>query len=517
MNDTDNEASPYQFGYRTPPLSPTKTVSTEDWSSPRTPRSPRKTRSCVFFRDIDSAIEDFLHTLPSSPRKFGFASRLDVLSIPELIPAVGDRTPPQSDDDSPMKQRMSLTIDQSPVYRSSALARIHARSLPATGEHSSHEGFQFPAEIGNSRALRDESSSPPTKRSSALARIHARSLPVTGEHSSHEGFQFPDEIGNSRALRDESPSPPTKRRRSNRRASDSLLDDLSRTPSPSSSTTDTIVTDYESPSLPNLTYTDTSTEESASPTKLRRFPLRYASSPLRPSQWAARGGLLASPRQSRTGTPDRFIACRRPPAVTRESFELSNPAERREKEQTALRGTRQGADAFSRRLRRSGRMNEELRGLREAHSVISGRANANRRNANFRRSSVPLSVRQVSAGAVWNVGGPSAVSNTVVGVSTGRGRMLGSGTNAPLYKSAFLNRADPEAELEAYERRLALALDVDQTDRIFQHSSSPASQSPPPSIEASQSKHVWRDGAWIKDGVSSRLFSETPDNLFHEC
>jgi hypothetical protein len=155
-------------------------------------------------------------------------------------------------------------------------------------------------------------------------------------------------------------------------------------------------------------------------------------------------------------------------------------------------------------------MNEELRGLREAHSVISGRTNANRRNANFRRSSVPLGVRLVSAGAVWNIGGPSAVSDTVVGVSTGRGRMLGSGTNAPLYKSAFLNRADPEAELEAYERRLALALDVDQTDRILQHSSSPASQTPPHSAAASQAKHVWRDGAWIRDGVKSRLFSSFP-------
>jgi hypothetical protein len=458
MNDTDDEASPYQFGYLTPPLSPTKTVCTEEWSSPRTPRSPRKTRSCLFFRDIDSAVESPFHTPPSSPRKFKFASRLDALSIPELIPAIGELTPPQSDDDSPVKQQKSLSSHLFPSHRSSALARIYARSSPVTGDPHSDEASQLP--------------------------------PTTSI---------------SRELRDESPSPPTKRRRNNRSASDSLLDDLSHTASPSSTTTDSIVTDYEDPSLPNLTCTDTSAEESGSPTKLRRFPLRYASSPLRPSQWAARGGLLASPRQSRTATPDRFIACRRPPTVTRESFELNSPAERRDKDQMTFCGTRQGADAFSRRLRRSGRMNEELRGLREAHSVISGRANANRRNVNFRRSSVPLGVRQISAGAVWNVGGPSAVSDTVVGVSTGRGRMLGSGTNAPLYKSAFLNRADPEAEMEAYERRLGLALDVDQTDRIFQHSSSPASHSSPPGGTASQAKHVWRDGAWIKDGVHSRL------------
>jgi hypothetical protein len=82
--------------------------------------------------------------------------------------------------------------------------------------------------------------------------------------------------------------------------------------------------------------------------------------------------------------------------------------------------------------------------------------------------------------------------------------MLGSGTNAPLYKSAFLNRVDPEADQEAYERRLALALDVDQTDRILQHSSSPASQSSSPCGATLQAKNVWRDGAWIKDSVNSR-------------
>lgn len=101
------------------------------------------------------------------------------------------------------------------------------------------------------------------------------------------------------------------------------------------------------------------------------------------------------------------------------------------------------------------------------------------------------------------------MSDTVVGVSTGNGGMLGVGTNAPLYKSAFLNRADPEAELEAYERRLALALDVDQTERVLHHS-------PPPSSplkagcesSTSPAKTVWRDGGWVKDGSNSRLFFE---------
>lgn len=353
MSDTDDEASLSQFGYLTPPLSPTKTISTEGWASPRTPQSPRKSRSCLFFRDIDSGLTSHCPTPSSSPRKSRFLSRA---ASPSLIP------------------------------------------------------------------------------------------------------------------------------------------------------TDTVIT-FESPSLPHLHCIDISADDSSPTTKLRRLPLRYSSSPLRSIQWLARGGLLASPSQTQTSTPDRFIACRRPPALTRESFELNSPSERRNKEQNTNRGTRTGADAFSRRLRRSGRLNEELRGLREAHSVVSGRANATRRNVNFRRSPLPLGARQISAGAVWNVGGPSAVSDTVVAVSTGRGRMLGSGTNAPLYKSAFLNRADPDAELEAYERRLALALDIDQTDRILQHSSSPVSVSSPHGGPASQAKHVWRDGAWVKDGVNSSLFS----------
>ena len=412
MSDTDEEASPSQSGYLTPPLSPTKTVSTEGWASPRTPQSPRKSRSCLFFRDIDSGFTSHCPTPLSSPRKFKskFLSRLEALSTPDLSP-------------------------------------------------TNHVSVPVPCDIN---PLRDGSFS-------------------------------------------------SKRRRSNRSSSDSIVESASRAESPSLIPIDTVTT-FEKPNLPHLRGIDISADDGSPPTKLRRLPLRHASSPLRSSQWLARGGLLASPRQTQTSTPDRFIACRRPPTITRESFELNSPAERRNKEENTNRSTRTGADAFSRRLRRSGRMNEELRGLREAHSVISGRANASRRNVNFRQTPLPLGTRQISAGAIWNVGGPSAVSDTVIAVSTGRGRMLGSGTNAPLYKSAFLNRADPDAELEAYERRLALALDIDPTDRILQHSSSPASASSPHSGPASQAKHVWRDGAWIRDGVVSSLFSFTIDS-----
>jgi hypothetical protein len=103
------------------------------------------------------------------------------------------------------------------------------------------------------------------------------------------------------------------------------------------------------------------------------------------------------------------------------------------------------------------------------------------------------------------------VSDTVVGVSNGRGSIYGSGTNAPLYASMFLNRSDPEAELEAYERRLALAFEINQADRVLDHTSPPP-KSPllgsPGSTNSSSSSPgppLWRDNAWIKDGVTTRL------------
>jgi hypothetical protein len=247
--------------------------------------------------------------------------------------------------------------------------------------------------------------------------------------------------------------------------------------------------------------------QSVPPMQVQRLPLRSSSSPLRSSQRAMRGGLLQSPRRGQACTPDRYIACRRPPAATRESFELNKPEQRREANQVD-RGGRFNADPFSRRVRRSGRLNDELHGLREAYSLLIRRASAHRRNSSLlqRRNSLTNGVRQVSAGAVWNVGGPSAVSDTVAAVSTGRGSMLGTGTNAPLYTSTFLSRADPEAELEAYERRLALALEVDQTDRILQHSSLAAAvRNPIHGDVTTNAGHIWRDGTWIKDGVTSRL------------
>jgi hypothetical protein len=449
MYVTEDGSTPSESGYTTPPLSPTKTISTEGWSSPRTPGSPRKSRSCVFFRNIDHELEDPFFTPPSSPTKAKFAARLGDLSTPEALrPATCDPISPILTDDSPEKRLVPLLRCPSP-RRPSYLARSLNRSLPTATD---------------------------------------RYEPAVSQH-----------IPSPCSTRERSGGSICKRRKRSQRSS-------------SESSIDALVAKYATPPTPPVQLRDDIQSPVAfdSPTKLRQLT-RSSSSPLRSSQWVSRGGLLASPRKSQTSIPDRFIHCRRPPAVTRESFELNKPNER---EQISRRGHRAGGDPFSRQVRRSDRLNAELRGLREAHTVIARRYTGSARSPNLRlrSSSLVMAARQISAGAVWNVGGPSAVSDTVAAISTGNGGMLGSGTNAPLYTSTFLNRADPEAEFEAYERRLALALEVDQTERVLHHSSLPSSrpgsrqQNTPP-----HEPHVWRDGAWTQDSVKPCLFRRLPN------
>ncbi|KAF2847750.1 meiosis-specific APC/C activator protein-like protein AMA1 [Plenodomus tracheiphilus IPT5] len=434
----------HESGYITPPLSPTKTISTEGWLSPRTPGSPRKTRSCVFIRETDSVDDHSFVTPPSSPVKLKYSSSLQALSIPELL-APCESSPSHSDDDSFGKPSLPLQRSSSPYCLFNTLTRSH-----------------------------DCSSTNVAPSPSSKINQHNPLLVDSGTRS---------------------------RQRHSRSVSESLLTVTSRPSSPTSTPSGIFATDQEPYGL-------SPTSNGPSPglslsSQIYRSPLRCVSSPLRPSQWVARGGLQLSPSRNDNRTPDRFIACRRPPAVTRDSFKLNRPVQRLELEKALQHGACRHPDVFGRRLRRSGRMNEELRGLREAHSVTVGRASANERNGNFRRGSTPLGARQISAGAVWNVGGPSAVSDTVVAVSTGRGSMLGRGTNAPLYRSAFLNSADPEAELETYEQRLALALDIDQTERVLQHSPAHTSSVTRSGDISPHVRHVWRDGVWVKDGVNS--------------
>ncbi|KAK7949223.1 uncharacterized protein PG986_010109 [Apiospora aurea] len=74
--------------------------------------------------------------------------------------------------------------------------------------------------------------------------------------------------------------------------------------------------------------------------------------------------------------------------------------------------------------------------------------------------------RQVSAGSMWTVGGVAPAGGSAV--DTGRGLLLESGTNAPLYRAPFASgRPRTSEENERHEGRLAHALDINRAQRVL--------------------------------------------------
>jgi hypothetical protein len=454
MDGSEDDAQSCDSAYATPPLSPTKTISTEGWLSPKTPTSPHKTWNHINTRRCGS--DGSLESPPESPTKPKFASRLAALQLADAPPFRPDDVLPPLYEDSPIK-KLSLHIEDLGVSHVAPPSLANARFSFAQGDprqvcEAQHDTLSVPGRSSINRASDDHTST----RSSYLSVEEELTSPIPS---------CPDSP-------DSSPG--------------SLIQPV-----------DTL---FDIPTSP--------------PAMLARLPIRSISSPLRPSQWVSRGGSLAALRHPRHA-PDRFIPSRRPPNITKQSFDLNKPDERLIAEERTLPGRSFASDPFSRRLRRSVRMNEELRGLRETHAILTGRSNLNRRRTNpsLRRGTVPMGIRQISAGAVWNVGGSSAASDTVLGVSNGHGGLLGSGTNAPLYTSMFLSRSDPDAELEAYERRVALALDIDQVNRVLDHSTPSGSPDTADSrntpSSAGRAVHVWRDNSWTRASNSARWFKTT--------
>ena len=120
-----------------------------------------------------------------------------------------------------------------------------------------------------------------------------------------------------------------------------------------------------------------------------------------------------------------------------------------------------------------------------------------RRNASSGRH--PQS-RTMSAGGVWGIGRSVAHTGPVVGVHAGRGVVLGSGTNARMFSSDFFSRETVKETHERFEGRLAMALEIDRSGKVFDFSCKTRlrrGNSEP--VQTTQ----WRDGQWASQ--SSKL------------
>lgn len=105
-------------------------------------------------------------------------------------------------------------------------------------------------------------------------------------------------------------------------------------------------------------------------------------------------------------------------------------------------------------------------------------------------------------GTVWTVGGVAPPSS---GVPDGRGGLLGSGTNAPLYTASFTAiKPNSREEVETHEARLATALNLDRVSRIIEFRGTSAV--PRPFLAARHQdiepefRTAWRGTEWVMGG-----------------
>lgn len=228
-----------------------------------------------------------------------------------------------------------------------------------------------------------------------------------------------------------------------------------------------------------------------------------------------RNHISSRPRPSRT--PDRFVFDRTPNVQLRERFMLSTPPQELTANERWSRRQSHAHDAFGSKTKVTRRPNL-------AKSPVIARAP--RTPSLFMSSRVnplglvtPESPREISQGAVWNVGGssPSHPADGVRSVSDGRGGHITSGTNAPMFRSNFCNHVHDDTDhLHIHGKRLSAAMEVDQASRVLDQGSGllTPSRSPDADVAGRFNPTVWRNNEWTKPAsppCKSVVISYKPD------
>lgn len=215
-----------------------------------------------------------------------------------------------------------------------------------------------------------------------------------------------------------------------------------------------------------------------------------------------------TPQSASTSSPDRYISVRHNSQDPSRSFRLGKPPHLLSDAEKLLRNESATPDPFvsgsPRRVRR-GRSVAPGSFDRSA-SPSESRSVSNPDVLSIPHPSVPSSrLRQASVGAVWNIGGGvSHPHGPVQGVSDGRGGLIGSGTNAPLYTAKFLEKGGSEEDRETFEDRLAAALDIDRTRRTLDCTRPQARQRRASGTKRKRedfpSRTQWKYGEWTREG-----------------
>jgi len=198
------------------------------------------------------------------------------------------------------------------------------------------------------------------------------------------------------------------------------------------------------------------------------------------------------PTRVDTQTPDRFVLPRTICATARDLLIMGKHPAKLSVHERLLRRMNTASDAFHDRPRPRNRAAEQTLPRHVSHDA---------RLSLFRPDGV-LTPRPDVYGAVnqhfdsasaWNAAGSQSAPPAGAVVADGRGGFLGAGTNAPMIASRFLK--GPIPDLEIYERRLAHAFDIDQTNKVFGQLQ-PSLLCP----QGSSGKITWKDCRWVREG-----------------
>lgn len=215
---------------------------------------------------------------------------------------------------------------------------------------------------------------------------------------------------------------------------------------------------------------------------------------------------ISPPPCSPFDSPDRFIS-RRPTIERTDSFRVGkrpeslSPSERYNRQRDhsvdpfrSPSGSR-SREAAQRRTLPSG---QRATPVYHVPSFVHGH-DAAPVSTNASGGLLDESIRQISRGAIWNVGGPSAAQPGTHAVPDGFGGLTASGSNAQMHTAGFLDRDTPNDQAQAHESRLALALDIDQSRPVLRHSIPPIPTGPlPASVSPKYSPFTWQNGEWSR-------------------
>ena len=215
---------------------------------------------------------------------------------------------------------------------------------------------------------------------------------------------------------------------------------------------------------------------------------------------------------------DRFISNRASAYDLSHTFRSTKATQDLTRSEKLLRDSSASPDPFGRLI--PSRLREQSAiSSRDRQGLVRANQNRSRTIGSLNAIALPPETsapqnRQVSAGAVWNVGGNASTAQVgpVRAISNGRGGFLSSGSNAPMYTAGFLDEHNQDQEMETIENRIARALAIDRTERLIStvqslrepRSASTGSVGLKRKSASEGPKTTWINGEWVRSCSSCK-------------